>query len=86
MENFLNNLETFNEIDYVRTFISFICCIVLSFSLKYIYIEKSISLAENKNYLTDIRKNIFDNALKTPLFNGKKFSDGFFTSLKKVYN
>ena len=50
------------------------------------YIEKSISLAENKNYLTDIRKNIFDNALKTPLFNGKKFSDGFFTSLKKVYN
>ena len=50
------------------------------------YIEKSIYLAENKNYLIDIRKNIFDNALKTPLFNGKKFSDGFFTSLKKVYN
>ena len=50
------------------------------------YIEKSVYLAENKNYLSDIRKNIFDNAIKTPLFDGKKFSDGFFTSLKKVYN
>ena len=53
MENFLNNLETFNEIDYVRTFISFICCIVLSFSLKYIYIEKSISLS-NKFQIANI--------------------------------
>lgn len=53
MENFLNNLETFNEIDYVRTFISFICCIVLSFSLKYIYIEKSISLS-NKFQISNI--------------------------------
>ncbi len=50
------------------------------------YIEKSVYLAENKNYLSDIRKNIFDNAIKTPLFDGKKFSEGFFTSLKKVYN
>ena len=76
----------------MRLFILFFNFIFLTFlSLedsenKQDYIEKSISLAENKNYLTDIRKNIFDNALKTPLFNGKKFSDGFFTSLKKVYN
>ena len=37
------------------------------------YIEKSIYLAENKNYLIDNRKNIFDNALKTPLLMEKNF-------------
>ena len=41
------------------------------------YIEKSISLAENKNYLTDIRKNIFDNALKTPFLMEKNFLTDF---------
>ena len=45
MEEFINNLETFNEIDYFRTLLSFICCIFLGFSLKYIYIEKSISIS-----------------------------------------
>lgn len=45
METFLQNLETFNEIDYLRTFLSFFCCIILSFALKYIYQEKSISLS-----------------------------------------
>ena len=49
------------------------------------YIKKSVHLAENKNYLNDIRKNIFENALKTPLYDKKKFSDGFFSSLKKIY-
>ena len=49
------------------------------------YIKKSVNLAENKNYLNDIRKNIFENALKTPLYDKKKFSDNFFSSLKKIY-
>ena len=49
------------------------------------YIKKSVYLAENKNYLNDIRKNIFENALKTPLYDKKKFSDSFFSSLKKIY-
>ncbi len=53
MESFLNNLETFNEIDYVRTLLSFFCCIVLSFSLKFIYQEKSISLS-NKSHISNI--------------------------------
>ena len=33
-----------------------------------------------------IRKNIYDNVSKTPLFDKKKFSDGFFSSLEKLYN
>lgn len=45
LENFLDNLETFNEIDYLRTFISFICCVILSFALKILYIEKATSLS-----------------------------------------
>ena len=48
------------------------------------YIKKSVNLAENKNYLNDIRKNIFENALKTPLYDKKKFSDIFFSSLKNI--
>ena len=53
LENFINNLETFNEIDYVRTFLSLASCIVLSFSLKYIYQEKSISLS-NKSQISNV--------------------------------
>jgi len=53
LENFINNLETFNEIDYVRTFLSLFCCIILSFSLKYLYIEKSISLS-NKSHIANV--------------------------------
>ncbi len=45
LENFLDNLETFNEIDYLRTLISFFCCVVLSFALKLLYIEKATSLS-----------------------------------------
>lgn len=45
LENFLNNLETFNEIDYLRTIISFFCCVILSFALKLLYIEKATSLS-----------------------------------------
>ena len=53
MDNFLNNLETFNEIDYVRTFLSFICCAILSISLKYLYLEKSVSLS-NKSHISNV--------------------------------
>ena len=45
LENFIDNLETFNEIDYLRTLISFFCCVILSFALKYLYIEKATSLS-----------------------------------------
>jgi len=41
------------------------------------YIEKALNLAENKDQLTSYRKNIYDNILKTPLFDSKKFTDNF---------
>tara|TARA_Y100000996_G_C22519755_1_gene641956 strand:+ start:275 stop:961 length:687 start_codon:yes stop_codon:yes gene_type:complete len=53
LENFINNLETFNEIDYIRTFLSLLCCIILSFALKFLYIEKSISLS-NKSHIANV--------------------------------
>ena len=53
MNEFLNNLETFNEIDYVRTLLSFFCCIITSFCLKIIYEMKSISLS-NKLQISNI--------------------------------
>lgn len=45
LDNFIDNLETFNEIDYIRTLISFFCCVIISFALKYLYIEKATSLS-----------------------------------------
>ena len=53
MEQFLNNLETFNEIDYVRTLLSFAGAIILSFCLKLIYETKSISLS-NKTHISNM--------------------------------
>jgi len=53
MNTFLDNLETFNEIDYIRTLLSFVCCIILSFCLKFVYQEKSISLS-NKSHISNI--------------------------------
>lgn len=53
LDNFINNLETFNEIDYIRTLLSLLFCIILSFSLKYLYTEKSISLS-NKSHIANV--------------------------------
>ena len=50
------------------------------------YVNKAVSLAENTNKLIQIRDNLFDNALSSPLFDTKNFSDQFFSSLKKLYN
>ena len=50
------------------------------------YIKKAVNLALNEEELIKIRKNIYDNVSKTPLFDKKKFSDGFFSSLEKLYN
>jgi len=41
------------------------------------YIEKALSLAGNKDQLISYRKNIYDNILKTPLFDSKKFTENF---------
>ena len=49
------------------------------------YVNKAVSLAQNRQMLLNIRKDLFKNALKSPLFD-KKFSKEFFSSLEKIYN
>ena len=50
------------------------------------YVKKAVSLAQNEKELLTIRKNLFENVIETPLFDGKKFCDSFFSSLEKIYN
>ena len=50
------------------------------------YINKAVTLAQNPQMLMDLRKDLFENALKTPLFNKINFSNEFFSSLEKIYN
>jgi predicted O-linked N-acetylglucosamine transferase (SPINDLY family) len=48
------------------------------------YIKKAVNLAANKNYLTSIRKKIYNDAITSPLFNVDKFSRVFFNLVKKL--
>ena len=48
------------------------------------YIEKACQLSQNVKELVEIRKNIFNNVINTPLFNSKKFTYNFFNSLKNL--
>ena len=50
------------------------------------YVNKAVSLAQNRHMLLNIRKDLFKNALKSPLFDQSKFSKDFFSSLEKIYN
>ena len=50
------------------------------------YINIAVSLAQNPQMLIDLRKGLFKNALKTPLFDKTSFSNDFFSSLEKIYN
>ena len=49
------------------------------------YIDKAISLANDKNKLYEIRKNLFHNALNSPLFDKQKFSNEFFSLLEEIF-
>ena len=49
------------------------------------YLLKAIELSKNFEKVIEIRKNIFDKALKSNLFNDKKFSKEFYESLEKIY-
>ena len=49
------------------------------------YINKAVSLAQNKVELEKIRGNIYENALNTALFDKKKFSKSFFECIQKIY-
>ena len=48
------------------------------------YISKAVNLSNNIEQFKSLRKFIFENALKSPLFNKKKFSENFFNSLKEI--
>tara|TARA_Y100000992_G_scaffold158148_1_gene105851 strand:- start:1279 stop:2964 length:1686 start_codon:yes stop_codon:yes gene_type:complete len=49
------------------------------------YIEKASLISGNKKRLEEIRNQVFDNALESPLFDSKKFSKSFFECMKKIY-
>ena len=50
------------------------------------YNKKAVSISEDVNKIISLRKIIFDNALKSPLFDKKKFSKNFYNSLENIYN
>ena len=50
------------------------------------YIKKAVSLANDEKGLQELRKKLYENALKTPLFDQKKFANDFFSSLQKIFN
>ena len=50
------------------------------------YVNKAVSLAQNRQMLLNVRKDLFKNALKSALFDRPKFSKDFFSSLEKIYN
>ena len=48
------------------------------------YVQKVLNLTNNYQDYINLRKSIFHDAIKSPLFNGKKFSENFFNSLKEI--
>ena len=48
------------------------------------YVSKAVDLSKSKEKYISLRKFIFKNALKSPLFNKKKFAEHFFNSLKEI--
>ena len=50
------------------------------------YVAKALDLSNNLNKYLDLRKEIFEKALKSPLFDGKNYSKNFFQSLEDLNN
>ena len=48
------------------------------------YIQKIVNLTNNTDEYTNLRKSVFLNALKSPLFNTEDYSKSFFESLRKI--
>ena len=48
------------------------------------YVSKAVNLSKDKEKIISLRKFIFENAEKSPLFNKKKFAENFFNSLRKI--
>ena len=49
------------------------------------YVLKAVELSKNFEKVIEIRKNLFDKALASNLFNDKKFSKEFYENLEKIY-
>jgi protein O-GlcNAc transferase len=49
------------------------------------YVIKAVELSKNFEKIIEIRKNLFDKALESNLFNDKKFSKEFYENLEKIY-
>ena len=49
------------------------------------YVLKAVELSRNSEKVIEIRKNLFDKALESNLFNDKKFSKEFYENLEKIY-
>ena len=49
------------------------------------YVQKAVEFSNNLKKVIEIRKNIFDKALESNLFNSKQFSKEFYENLEKIY-
>ena len=48
------------------------------------YILKALKFSENKNYLTNLKNELRNIALKSPLFNSENFSKDFYKMLLDI--
>ena len=48
------------------------------------YVKKAVSLSNDRDKFLNLRKTIFLDAIKSPLFNKKKFAENFFNSLREI--
>ena len=48
------------------------------------YVSKAVDLSKGEEKYISLRKFIFKNAIKSPLFDKKKFAENFFNSLKEI--
>ena len=48
------------------------------------YIDKAVFLNKNLNVLNELRKDLYNNVLSTPLFNSEKFAKNFSNALTEI--
>jgi len=48
------------------------------------YVQKIINLSDNHDEYTNLRKFVFTNALKSPLFDNQDYCKNFFEALEQI--
>ena len=48
------------------------------------YVSKAVGFSSNRDKFMELRKSVFLNAIKSPLFNKKQFAKNFYNSLKEI--